>query len=178
MKTKNKKRFPFKKLIVPAIAVILIAGGVYVYASSNNSSGNTPKDTETTQPAPVNDPVPEGEVPTNATNKENLGNEPETNTDGPLVTITAASINGSMLQVRALIQGVVTDGTCDLSVTQNGVEILKKSAGVQAGPSTSTCQGFDVDISDIPNGDTSLVVTYNHSDTVSTSQTQTIQIQR
>lgn len=67
------------------------------------------------------------------------------------VIISAASQNGSTLQVRSLIQSVISDGTCSLELSHNGQKVTK-SSGVQAMSSSSTCQGFDIPTSELSPG--------------------------
>jgi len=179
MKIKNKKSFSIKKLIIPALVIIAIGGGVYAYALYNNFFETETQKEQSIQPSSVNDPVPDGLNPTDDTNKETLGEETVPPVAGDRdVTITAASVNSDVLQIRALIQGVVSGGTCDLSIVQNGAAVLSESAEVQPGPSSSTCQGFDVNVASLPAGTLSVTVAYVNNGTASTSAVRTVELSR
>jgi len=179
MKIKNKKSFSIKKFIIPTLVIIALGGGVYAYALSNNFfTANTP-DNQSSDFISPNDPVPDGLNPTDDTNKETLGEETVPPVAGDRdVTITAASVNSDVLQIRALIQGVVSGGTCDLSIVQNGAAVLSESAEVQPGPSSSTCQGFDVNVASLPAGTLSVTVAYVNNGTASTSAVRTVELSR
>jgi len=179
MKIKNKKSFSIKKLIIPALLIIALGGGAYAYALSNNFfSANTPSDQSSDFVSP-NDPVPDGPNPTDDTDKENLGEETAPPAAGDrAVTITAASVSSDTLQIRALIQGVVSGDTCSLSVVQNGAVVLSETAEVQPGPSSSTCQGFDVNVASLSAGALSITVAYVNNGTASTSAVRTVELSR
>lgn len=67
------------------------------------------------------------------------------------VTITAASQGqnetSDMLYVKAYIAGIKSSGTCTLTLTKGPKVITLPSVGLQSGSSTSTCQGFNISIS-------------------------------
>lgn len=65
--------------------------------------------------------------------------------------ITAANQNNSTFQVRTSIGAVVNSGTCTLRINQ-GDKIFTATSSVQALPTTSTCQGFDVSMSELGPG--------------------------
>ncbi len=180
MNIKNKKSFSIKKLIIPVIALLVVSGGVYAYALSNDFFSPQPTNQDTSLPESPNDPVPEGPVPTDNTNKENLGEENPSESDGSLpgVVLTAAAITGDTLQVRALIQGVVNEGTCELRVTRDSQTLFSESAAVQAGPSTSTCRGFDVPLGETSNGPLSVSISYVSGSESSTSQISQVDVDR
>jgi hypothetical protein len=177
MKIKNKKSFSLKKLLIPAIVLVLIGGGAYAYALSNNFFEQSAENAQTTESESPNDPVPEGLVPSDEINKEDLGEDTSMPEGETKVIITAASVSGDVLQVRALIQSVSTEGTCVLSLARDGVELYSESAEVQAGPSTTACRGFDSNIGSLTPGAVSLMVTYVNNGVTSNSDTRTIQIE-
>lgn len=65
------------------------------------------------------------------------------------IIVSAINQNGDMLQIRALIQAVVSDGDCKLNGTSVSGKTVQKIAGIQPQPSTSTCQGFDIPINEL-----------------------------
>ncbi len=79
------------------------------------------------------------------------------------VIISAANVNGDIIQIRGMISGLVSnDGTCDLTLSQAGVSV-QKTAPTYALPVSSTCQGFDINRSELSTGtwDINLTVTVN-----------------
>jgi hypothetical protein len=180
MKIKNKKSFSIKNLIIPVIVLFVISGGVYAYVLSDDFFSTEPTNQEASLPEAQNDPVPEGPVTTDNTNKESLGEAPplDEQTNGPAIILTTAKVNNDTLQVRALIQGVVNQGTCQLIATRNGQTFLSQSSAVQPGPSSSTCQGFDVPLDNTPNGTLSIIIRYSNGASVSTSQPAEVSVNR
>lgn len=179
MKIKNKKSQSIKKLVILVVALLVLAGGAYAYALSNNFFQEPVEEkSQTSDYESPNDPIPTDPVPTDGTDKENLGEEDEPTTGGPGVTITAASIVDETLQVRALIQGVVATGTCTLTVIQNSSTVITETADVQAGPSSSTCKGFNVNINNIENGVLNVSVSYTNDAVSNTSQARTVELKR
>lgn len=86
--------------------------------------------------------------------------------------ITSANVNNNIVQIRAIINGVISsDGICDLTLSNNDL-IVTKSAPTYAGPSSSTCQGFDISRSELTSGTWSilLTVTVNNEITTATSE--------
>lgn len=175
MKIKNKKSSSAKRYLLPILIIVaLLVGGGYVYALSNDffqESNNLP---ESSQLETQNDPIPDRLVPSDNTDKDKLGDteEPE---EGATVSITAANINDSILQVRGLISSVVSDGSCVLEIS-GGPEFKEFTAKVQPGPSSSTCQGFDVDTSELGSGIRTLVLKYVSDVTSSESAPREIEL--
>lgn len=104
--------------------------------------------------------------------------EPESSSSGkstvPIV-ISAANQNGSVAQIRTLISATVGDGSCTLTLTQ-GAKSVTKSAEIQSLPSSATCKGFDVPVSELSAGKWQITVTYENS-TIKSSANSSIAIQ-
>ncbi|NTW61168.1 hypothetical protein HGB24_00585 [Candidatus Saccharibacteria bacterium] len=92
------------------------------------------------------------------------------------VSITALSQNNDTLNIRTLISNIAENGTCTLTLSKDN-STLSFKAGIQPGPSTSTCQGFDLSISQqhITAGDWIVNITVE-SDTIHTSTSGRINI--
>lgn len=175
MKIQNKKASSIKKLLIPSLIVsVLLVGGGYVYAISNNFFQETNNLPESSQLETQNDPVPDRLVPSDNTNKDKLGDSNETS-GNIAVSITAANINNTSLQVRGLIGSVVSIGSCVLEI-RGGPETKEFTANVQPGPSSSTCQGFDIDISELGSGVRTLVLKYVNGDISSQSEPRDIEL--
>jgi flagellar basal body-associated protein FliL len=173
---RNKKSKMTKMLIIVgcSVLVLLVAAFTYVYAFNGNILGwkavnNKPATTEQQQagaktksssnsdttPAPTTIP---------GSDKKNVQ-----------VAITAANQNGPTLQIRTLISTVDNTGTCTVALTSSGKATVTKTAGVQALASTSTCQGFDIPVSELSNGTWSILVQYS-STSLTGSVTQDVVI--
>lgn len=79
------------------------------------------------------------------------------------MTITAANQTSGTLYIRTLIQTIRSTGTCTLSMTESSGKTYAATAGVQANPSTSTCQGFNVPVSALAPGDWHIVIDFEDS---------------
>ena len=78
------------------------------------------------------------------------------------MSITAATVDKSTatLYVRSLIQTISSNGTCTLSMRHSSGRIYSNSAGSQAGPSTSSCKGFNVPLSQLTPGKWTITIRY------------------
>jgi len=80
------------------------------------------------------------------------------------VTITALNQSDALLQVRALIGIVDNTGSCTLTLTSPNQPTVIKTSSTYALASTSTCQGFDVPLTDLATNTTwQAKVTYDSS---------------
>lgn len=175
MKIKNEKSTAVKKIFISILIVfILLVGGGYVYAISNNLFQESNSLPESTQYETPNDPIPDRLVPSDNTNKDKLG-EPDAPEQDVAISITAANINESTLQVRGLIRSVVSEGSCILEI-RGGPEVKEFTAAVQPGPSSSTCQGFNIDASELGSGTRTLVLKYVNGSTSSQSEPREIEV--
>lgn len=179
MKSITNRQTPKKKhLIIGLIAVVIVVlslFGCFLFVNKSPQDAQHPPTVDNTSgnqsdiDEPQSNDTPQSDIPA----KTNTG---ATNTSpiNPAITITASNQNGSIYQVRTLINVVVSDGTCTLTLT-NGNHTVAKSSGVQANPSSSTCQGFDVPVSELSPGDWDLTVTFsNETHQAKTSKTVTI----
>lgn len=119
---------------------------------ANQQNGNTGSD-----PAPVPQPI-EG------SDKKTVHME-----------ITAANQNDSNLQVRTLIQAVVSAGECTLSMKGPYGATYTAKVDVQALASSSTCKGFDIPLDQLAAGAWTITVDFNNSE-LTTSSTKEIEI--
>lgn len=165
MAMKIKKSTNKKKLIIVLIlALLLIGGGFAVYAYRVNQQ-QAAQDTSSQEEKRLNDisldPPTEEEIKAgNETKKQTTENEgqPTTPPDTLNVTLTATNKNGELFQVRSLISKLSSGGTCELKMTKDSA-VITKTASVQALASSSTCQGFDVPISELSSGTWKLILT-------------------
>jgi len=160
MKALSKKSRSKKKLIILVVALlVVIAGSVFAYAKLANpakdqdSSATGQNNSETTKTN--NNPATPQQQNAGSNQKQDIvdkdQNQSTTPPDSLTVTITAANQNGSVVNIRSLVNTVSSDGTCTLTVT-NGSSKTTKTSGLQALAGSSTCQGFDLPVSSLPKG--------------------------
>lgn len=88
-------------------------------------------------------------------------------------TISSLTSDNNQVRIKSVISGVVTNsGTCKLTLTKSTGESVEKTANTYALPSTSTCMGFDINRSELSNGNwtATLIVTINNENTTATKE--------
>lgn len=88
------------------------------------------------------------------------------------MSITKSDSSNGTLIIRTSIQTVSSAGTCTLSMTGPNGKTYTASSKVQALPSSSTCQGFDLPLSSLSSGSWKIVINFEN-DTVKASVTET-----
>ncbi|MBQ3292869.1 hypothetical protein IJG93_00980 [Candidatus Saccharibacteria bacterium] len=73
--------------------------------------------------------------------------------------ISYAGVSGGKLLIRVNIDQYLSNGSCKLALTRDGVTIYNSTAAIESSVSTSTCNGFDVPVSEIGNGNFKIEVT-------------------
>src|SRR6218665_1579931 len=90
------------------------------------------------------------------------------------VSFTALNLTSDQLQVRVLIDSVIGEGTCTLTLA-SGSRTETRESGIQALVSSSTCKGFDLPRSVLPTGSVTATVTVTSAGTTArATQTMTI----
>lgn len=150
-----------KKIVLTFVLLLLVAGAVFAYTQLSAKNNSDTVDTINTE-KPTDEQIKAGNDTKTDTIENNSSKNPETPTSPekmPALTITAANQNGATVQVRTLIDSVINSGTCTLVMTQ-GQSSITRTANVQALSSSSTCMGFDVQTSDLPqSGEWAIVIT-------------------
>lgn len=103
--------------------------------TENQDSGDTEKTQEQEQKAPQY----EGESP----------NKSETLTG----LITYADVVNDELVIRVNIDQFLQSGSCNLTISRNGVTHYSQSVGIQESVTTSTCDGYKIPVSELSKGD-------------------------
>ena len=170
---KSRKSTTRKKLIIISGFILLIFASsfIYVYAFNGNLFGwqkSTTPNTNKDQKSVNYDPSTPEQQKAGTTVKSGSTDTPPTPTPIPgsdkknvQILITAANQNESTLQIRTLISAVENTGICTLTLTNAGKPTVTKTVNSQALASTSTCQGFDIPISELPVGTWHIVIEYN-----------------
>lgn len=185
MKIKRKRSYKKSLIIVAAVGLVLIIGGIvtYVLIKRNEAITSQVKPTNTVN---YGNPTDEQKNAGTDTKQQSLGKDNTTPTPAapPATTPTNSkqqvgvilSINqpSDTVQIRAVIQAL-DGGTCNLQITRNGQTILTRSANVSPQTSYSTCQGFDVARSEIGVGDATVIVNFE-STTYKGSASQAVKV--
>lgn len=184
----NKNKSSKKLILTLIILTLIIVGsvGTYVYYLKNHTSNNVASSTQTElspddpnyfakpDKTPVPDIANSSGDPTNKIPSQSTpsGNDQETTTPPGVITgsITSKNKTSNTLQVRVLIDQILSTGTCKLTLTNKSMgATVVKSADILASPSSSTCKGFDIPLSELRSGTYDIIITIT-----SESQTGTI----
>lgn len=155
------KRWPFPSSSSAADKGINYAPPTDAQSNATGSTKQNSSSTETTGSDPSPNPTPAA----------NAGQKPSVN-----MTVTAANQSSGTLYIRMLIETISSTGTCTLSMTGPNSRTYNATSGVQAGPSTSTCQGFNVPVSSLVSGQWHAVINYADS-SVQASASKDITVQ-
>ena len=172
IKKSNKSTTTKKVLIIGGIIIVLVAIPLtYVYAFNGNLFGwqkPTTQNTDTDQRFVNYEPATPEQQKAGTTIKSGSTDTspaptaiPGSDKKNVQITITAANQNKSALQIRTMISAIENTGVCTLTLTSTGKPTVTKTANSQALASTSTCQGFDIPISELSFGTWQAVVEYN-----------------
>ena len=66
--------------------------------------------------------------------------------------------DGDMLRIRTNIDQYLSGGVCELILTRNGQNIYTEAERIIPNASTSTCEGFDVPVSELGTGNTKIII--------------------
>ena len=176
-----KKKSNKKQLFIPLVLIALVGVGLLSYFlfinnKAENTQSNSPaakQEERANNKESSSSKKPEGST-TNSSQSTTQSSavEKEKNTqpayEGGNVNnnetlsgvINYSAVAGSNLIVRTTINQTLGSGTCQL-VISNGVKSVTKSAEIAPNPSSSTCKGFDIPVSELGSGnwDISIKVT-------------------
>lgn len=72
--------------------------------------------------------------------------------------ITYSSINDGVLSIRVNIDQYLTEGTCNIYLTQNESTLYSDSVAIIDAASTSTCEGFDISLTEEMTGSIQILI--------------------
>ena len=164
---KRKKQKSLKTLII----LLLFAAACFgVYFALDYFAPNRSKEDATTEsPVAAKDETttaPEIEKDTPVVKEEIPQYDGEDPNDLPALTgvITYSGINGNQAMIRVNIDQYLTTGTCNLVLSQNGTAIYGDSAPIIDAASTSTCEGFNIAITNLPTGHYDITINLSSDD--------------
>lgn len=186
MAKKYNNPFLFSAIV---IAAAIIAGGVVLWhnkfndnqlasnmtsqdgKSGSQKSGQTgdnqsSTNTNTTTPSKT----PDSQTPTQVTEPS----KSSTSSNQITGVISHSAVSGNQLQIRVLINQLLTSGTCKLTLTNGDGKTYSASADVASNPSSATCQGFNVPLNQLGSGNwnISISVTSGSKQGIITGQTK------
>ena len=176
-----KKKNNRKKIISAIVIVLILAAGVgaYYYFTHKSSSQATHSATSL---APATDQEKAAGNQAKSSNadatKSTTSPSPSPSSASGITTVsvntTANAQNGSIYQLRYLINAVVSNAMCTLTLTQ-GSSTVTKTASTQALAQSSTCVGFDIPTSSLGSGSWQATMVVSGGN-VAGSVTNTIQV--
>lgn len=168
MKIKSKSKKLIFRILPIIIIIALVIGGYFLWQYRHNQPVQTDSPI-VNQTIDLNPPTTDQKAAGEAQKAAN--NTPSESTTVH-TTITSANANDDLVQIRAIINGAISStGSCDLTLTNNNMVIAKTSA-TYALPASSTCQGFDINRSELSVGTwaISLTVTIDTETATATSE--------
>ncbi len=75
--------------------------------------------------------------------------------------LTYNNVNNGQLVLRVNIDQYLNEGTCALTLSQNGVAVYTETVGITDAASTATCEGFNVPLTELSSGETNIVIMIN-----------------
>lgn len=183
-KVKNNKSKKTTLIVVSIILLVLISGAVYAasqgfFNQKSNSGPTTNLNPATEEEKKEGDNTKSTTVESEDTSSGSTKNEDPSNQTPPpsnvSVQTSASGQNGSTYQLRYLIESVVNDATCTLTL-KKGSAVVTKTSKTQALPQSSTCQGFDIPTTELSPGtwEMTLIVT---GENITGSTSSTIRVQ-
>lgn len=167
-----------KYIVVAIIILAILLAGVWIYVSLFSSNGQQSKSSDSPVPQqyyPPLDDVNSPEKDSQAEQNQQSSREPEKNitpayegdSSGDPKTITGSinhkSVTGGNLVIRSTINQSLSTGKCDLTLT-SGQKIVTKSSSIIQNPSSSSCEGFDIPISELGTGKWSIKIIFSSGD--------------
>lgn len=171
----QQKKSPKKALLITGIAVLILSGGIYAYyttrpsddrRSAETTNNDTPKTNgETAKTDDKTTPTSSGENGKD-TPKQYEGDSPNTSNSLTGVINYKSVVDGN-LTLRITIDQSLASGTCSLKLISSG-KTVSRSASVVSNPSSSTCEGFSVPVSELSDGQWSIEITVTSGDRTGT----------
>lgn len=171
----KKPRKNKKLLIISAVVLVALAtaGGTWYFVTQNNDANdthdteinkvekepdNSPRDSEDASSTNPVEEIPAVEIPSEEGTDNSVQQNGEViqrgdgNTGAQSVTISRLDASASSVTLVALVHGV-TEGTCNVTFSQQGRSNVTGSAPIQTGPTYYACQ-IDIARGQFPAGGT------------------------
>jgi len=171
----NNKKTP-KKFLLIALAIIAGLTLVYgVFAFQTKAWPFSPASTVNLNPTSSEEKSTGEEIKSDSVNNNTPPNKATPSNDispsaaSASVLFSATTQDNTTYHIRVLIETVLDGGTCALSLTKSGEQTYTANADIQSGPSSSTCKGFDIPLTDLSPGTWVATVTITSGSTTGTA---------
>lgn len=169
---RRKRNYGWVKWLV---FLILIAGVVtVVILVKNNIFGSKPKEEKESSSSVIEQKEEKLETKTDEKADEKTDEpqksdekvpqyEGETPNKSEVLTglITYANVMNDKLVIRVSVDQFLQSGNCDLVFSRNGVTYYSQSVGIVESVTTSTCDGFEIPVGELPTGDIQVEINLN-----------------
>lgn len=153
----QKKQNNKKPLIITLSILVILITSITIFViinpmhnSSLEQNGINSESSNGAPTYPTNNPE-DPQITGDSDSKPGLSNPSAPSNETLSIVIPYKNVEGSNLKITAEIDGVLSTGTCTLTLKNNSVTI-EKTASVTTYASSSTCQGFSVPVSELPSG--------------------------
>ena len=82
--------------------------------------------------------------------------------------VTFAGVNNERLVIRTSIDQYLTSGLCELTLERNGVAIYNGIVNIGGNATTSACDGFDIDLAGLEEGEVQITIDLSANERVGT----------
>lgn len=184
--SKNKSSINKTLIYLLLLSVLLVSGGIFAYNRINNKpvKGSNPQGL---QQADLSPPTKK-ELQDTAAHKDNLGNDPTSNTtptsqpDGrksvkPLITYARQTDNKNDIEVSSYVPGIVEQtGTCTLTASKDGQKVIRDVTILRSATSTN-CRNFMIPTADFPlKGIWQITVTFSSNSSYGNSDVSNLEV--
>ena len=167
--------------------VLLIATGAATFAVWNVIKNNEAKQEEQTETVEVNEAVEVAEENNEAATNSGETTEDETNggkkvkqfeggdpnkLDYLTGVVTTASVSGENLIIRTNIDQYLSAGKCELQILRGGGVVYQAATNIIPEVSTSTCEGFDVPLTLVGNGNLQIIINISSGEKTGTMNSE------
>lgn len=174
MKIKIQNNSRRKTILIASLAVLLLLAGLTTYAyvtkiSIFSKEDQTSQQDNTNLNTPVN---PQDEKRNTSDNPDKTpiryglshdesGDNQSSDSDSEITgIINYKAVSGDSLVIRTTIDNRIETGTCILTLTNSSARTtVTRTANIMPNPSTSTCEGFNIPLSEVGTGKWNIVIT-------------------
>lgn len=162
-----RRRNNQKWIIGGVILVVLVIAGIVTFVIWNNSQEAEQNDevgiteVEEVKDTEKNDGETEEEYSERMAEQKRVkqyeGEDPN-KAEELSGAVTYAGVNNNVLMIAMNIDQFLSEGSCALSLAQNGNVIYSADAKIVAEVSTSTCDGFNIPLNGLGSGATEIII--------------------
>ena len=178
---KKTRTFPLPVVIFTTLAVS-VAVTTYLHFHQIEPAAESSQETDSAEvskpqeapetPEPVEEPstsdcsvTPEACATPEENPKASVQNEGADPNSSAVLTgaLTRVAVADDKLVLRVNIDQYLSGGSCELTM-RSGSKVYLETANISDVASTSTCEGFDIPVSNLPSGDWEILIKLNSGD--------------